>query len=377
MAETADRETVLIVEDTEANIDVLTHALGDDYDLRVATDGAIALRVVAELHPDLILLDIMMPGIDGYEVCRRLKADPATAGIPILFLTALSDAGNEAKGLALGAVDYVAKPFHPELVKARVRNHLALRRAARTLAAQRDQLEADFQKLKALEQSRDDLVHMIVHDMRNPLTALIGFLRLTNEKIRAGRGTLADISKAIEIMYGSAERLETMITSMLDVSRLESGSLALERQMCDLAALSREVIRDLRGMAEQRKIECECANGDAVLSCDRALMRRVLSNLVSNAIQHTSSEGTIRVIFAPKTGEGIEFAVSDDGFGIAKEHQSAIFDKFRQIRARREGAPGSAGLGLTFCKLAVELHGGTIAVESEPDHGATFRVKLP
>jgi len=198
---TETRPTLLLVDDTATNIDILLDALGEDYAVRVATDGEAALNSVKKFLPDLILLDIMMPGIDGYEVCRRLKEDDATQEIPIIFLTSLSEDADEARGLALGAVDYITKPFNTAIITARVRNHLELCR-------QKLALQKSYDKLCELEELRDSLVHMIVHDMRSPLSGIIGNLKLA--KMKQQPGASAD---RIGLALSSTETLMEMISS--------------------------------------------------------------------------------------------------------------------------------------------------------------------
>ena len=174
----ARRDTILIVDDLVANTEVLLAALADTYDVSVIQDGQTALAAMATVEPDLILLDIVMPGLEGYAVCAQLQANPDTHDIPVIFLTSLTDDYNEEKGLNLGAVDYITKPFNPALVKARVRNHLALRHARIEVVQQRNQVEVALQKLHKLERQRDDMVQMIVHDLRSPLTGIVCFLDL-------------------------------------------------------------------------------------------------------------------------------------------------------------------------------------------------------
>jgi propanediol utilization protein/CheY-like chemotaxis protein len=218
----ARRDTILIVDDSVANTEILLAALADTYDVSVIQDGPTALAALATVDPDLILLDVMMPGMDGYEVCAQLQANPDTCDIPVIFLTAMAEDKDEEKGLNLGAVDYITKPFKLALVKARVRNHLALRHARIEVVRQRDQVEVALQKLRKLEQQRDDLVHMIVHDLRSPLTGLMCYLDL----LAPGEADATDFEKSLCAAQKTTRELCAMVSALLDVSRLETGQFA-------------------------------------------------------------------------------------------------------------------------------------------------------
>lgn len=366
--------TILIVDDTEANIDILVDLLSEDYELMVALDGQTALDCVAEQHPDLILLDVMMPGIDGHEACRRLKADDTTRHIPIIFVTAMNQDSDEAEGLALGAVDYITKPFNPDLVHARVRNHLTLHHAMQMVESQRNELQENYDKLQKLEQLRDDLVHMVIHDLRGPLTGITGYLDLIpifgdlNEKQ----------SRYVENSRSSCDQLINMISSLLDVSKMENNELTLNIESTDLVSLINDTISSLQGLASQGNITILPPDTDTtqIVPCDKEFISRLLTNLIVNAIKFTPDGGTI-TIGLQKDDQACRISVSDTGPGIPADYHSRIFEKFGQIEARQDGQQHSTGLGLTFCKLAAEAHGGAIGVESQENQGSTFWFSLP
>ena len=247
---TARRETILIVDDLVANTEVLLAALADTYDVSVIQDGQTALAALATVEPELILLDIMMPGLDGYEVCTRLQANPDTRDIPVIFLTALTEDNDEEKGLKLGAVDYITKPFNPALVKARVRNHLAMRHARIEVVRQRDQVEVALQKLRKLEQQRDELVHMVVHDLRSPLTGLVCYLDLLSPE--GARDP--DFEPNLRAARKTTQTLCDMISALLDVSRLETGLMPLQRADSDLGQLTLLALERLGHLTHGRRI---------------------------------------------------------------------------------------------------------------------------
>ena len=366
--------TILIVDDTETNIDILMEALGEEFELSVALDGESALELVEEVTPDLILLDIMMPGIDGYEVCRQLKTDKIKKDIPIIFLTAMSDADDEAKGLELGAMDYITKPFNPELVKARVRNQLAMRRYQLELIEQKDRIEDDYHKIRELEKLRDDLASMIIHDMRNPLTSIMAslsiFLRNKSEDLQK------EDRENIEIALDSTKELNEMITSLLDISRLESGKMPLIKEKTDLKALIKKALKQISGLIAGRNFKFECNDDIPTTLCDPGIIERVVVNMVSNALKFTPEDGKVTVELAAEP-QWNRITFTDTGPGIPREYHEKIFEKFGQAELRKHRKVFSSGLGLTFCKLAVNAHGGSIVVESEPGKGAKFHILLP
>jgi two-component system sensor histidine kinase/response regulator len=362
-ADAAPLPSVLVVDDTPENLRLLATLLGGrDFDVRPVTNGADALRVAAHDPPDLILLDVTMPGMDGFEVCRQLRARPESRETPVIFLTALTDVGDKVKGFAAGGNDYITKPFQLEEVVARVSHHLALRRA------QRD-LQASMAKLQELEQLRDDLVHMVVHDFRSPLTSLLGGLELAQSQ---ATGSMADYLKmALE----GAEALNQMANTLLDVRRMEEGKMPLNLASSDLTAVAADVAKRLASIDRARSIEV--APGPVVTAtCDADLVRRVLENLVGNAIKHTPSGGKV-VIGVEALADRVRLNVTDSGAGIPVEARARIFEKFGAMRARSERAYHSVGLGLAFSKLAVEAHGGSIGIDSAEPHGSIFWFELP
>lgn len=366
MPNTMTSANVLVVDDTPDNIRVLTgiiERLG--YEVRPATSGAQALQAVEHDPPDLVLLDITMPEMDGYEVCRRFKLDEQLRDIPIIFLTALSDIADKVKAFGVGGIDYITKPFHLEEVQARVKTHLALRCANLQLAT-------SYSNLKALEQLRDQLVHMVVHDMRAPLMVLSGHLVLLQQESDKLSPVAAN---SLRTAMRSAGVLEKMANDLLDTSRLEEGKLPLQLGDHDLAELATCVGTQFRALARGRAIAVE-AIGSVSVPCDNELIRRVFENLVSNAVKHTREDGAIRIAVDGR-GDRVRVAVSDQGPGVPAEARQKIFEKFESVTVRKDSRYHSAGLGLAFCKLAVEAHGGQIGVQAAEPNGSTFWFELP
>jgi signal transduction histidine kinase len=344
--------TILIVDDMPANLLLLERTLsGRGYIVKPVPCGKLALQTARAEPPDLILLDIAMPEMDGYEVCKRLKADPALKAIPVIFISAMDQTIDKVKAFSVGGVDYVTKPFQLEEVHARVRTHLQLHR---------------------LEKLRDDLTHMVVHDLRNPLTIIFGFLDSLEldeaQKLSASNQTLVTLARR------SAEELLDMIGSILDVSKMGAGEMKLRGELCDLDELLRAVIATNQPLPGGRTVTLDAWDAPHTVTADVGLIRRVLQNLLSNALNYTPSGGDIRIVVTPSDHE-VRVTVTDTGPGIAPEYHERIFEKFGQVENRNHRL--GTGLGLTFCKMAIESHGGRIGVESEVGKGSTFWFALP
>lgn len=359
---------VLVVDDEEVNREMLRDMLeSKGYRVTEAVDGEQSLQLVAKEPPDVILLDVMLPGMDGFAVCRQLKEDPHTAQIPILLITALTERRYRLTGIEAGADDFLSKPIDTQDVILRVRNAVYTKHLF-------DQLQENYQQLRELETLRDNLTHMIVHDLRSPLMGVIGYLELISMRTEGtlDAKTAEDLKKAIDIA-GSFSR---MITSLLDVSRLEAGEMPLHIMQCDLSMVAQEAIATLGSLIEQRPVAFEPPPEPVWVSCDPELIRRVIANLVSNALNFTPRNGEVRIQMEGDNAQ-VWVRVMDTGHGIPPEYHKKIFEKFGQMETRQEGRKYSTGLGLTFCKLAVEAHGGTIGVESTVGKGSTFWFVLP
>jgi len=359
---------ILVVDDNVDNLRVLESILSvDGHEVRAATGGDAALRAVSAGFPELVLLDVNMPGMDGYEVCRRMKADSRTAQVPVLFLSALQDLDAKLEGFEAGCQDYVTKPFLAAEVLARVRMHLRVARAEHGLKESLD-------RLRELERMRDDLVHLVVHDMRSPLTGICGNLELAAiEATSLGHDKLG---KRIRKVVDSALALNNLSNTMLDVSRLEDKMMPVSLVACEPAELARHAWARLGSTAEHHRLGMADVDGHGTIRCDRDLTLRVLQNLFSNAIHHAPCETEVGVRCHAKDGI-VRVEVLDRGRGVPEAQHASVFEKFRQVEEHRKSGYHSTGLGLTFCKLAVEAQGGEIGVENAPGAGALFWFSLP
>lgn len=359
---------ILVVDDQAANLEILTTMLKEcGHQVRPVNDGRLAIEAARRQPPDLILLDINMPSMDGYQVCAVLKADPRLAKIPVIFVSANTDIFDKVTAFSFGGVDYVTKPFQFEEVEARVETHLELHQ-------KRKELEKNYAALAELESLRDSLVHMMVHDLRSPLTALVASL----DFLKSGADSLNEEQRDdIEEALKAAKRMVLMVTGVLDVNKLEAGKMTLNPSSCDAKELAREVMDGLSGLVEGREFSLVSPKEGTPAVLDRGLIYRVLQNLLANALKFTPSPGGRVEVKAETIPEGVRFEVKDNGPGIPAEHQAAIFEKFGRVDGSLDTGVYSTGLGLSFCKLAVEAHGGQIGVESQVGKGSTFWFTLP
>ncbi|MEA2712505.1 MAG: two-component system, sensor histidine kinase and response regulator [Gemmatimonadales bacterium] len=359
---------VLIVDDEPQNVLLLQDLLeARGYRVLTAADGENGLVLASEHNPDVVLLDVMMPRLSGFDVCRRLKAEPGSAMIPVLLVTALDAREDRLAGIDAGASDFISKPIDSADLLLRVRNAVATKRL-------HDQLATQLRRLKELETARDTLTHMVVHDLRSPLTGLIGYIELL--------GTLArETGNAEAIEYTAdaqaiAGRLAEMVSQVLDVSRLEAGRMPLSVAETDLVLLLPAAVGGLGVTPAGLRVIYELPTEPVPVSCDAAVIGRVVANLVGNAYKFTRRNGEVRIGLVQRNGR-VRFSVTDQGPGVAPEYRERIFEKFGQVPSSGSAGARSSGLGLTFCKLAVEAHRGEVGVESAETGGARFWVELP
>lgn len=359
----------MFIDDEPENLNLLHSFFSQKaYSLRFFTSGANAVAAARGEIPDLVLLDVRMPGMDGYEVCRCFKADEQLRDIPILFLSGLATTEDITKGLDLGAVDYITKPFRQAEVLARVRNHLALSKAYAQLAEQHIYL-------KELEHQRDAFVHMLVHDMRSPLMATLCHLR----SVEAGGGKKLNPEEqgSLSTSAHCTRTLLRMVSTLVDLSRMEHLQLTPNRERVSVEPLFRAAREQVLDPVSDRRVAQQIAEGCPPLSCDPDLTARIIANLLANAIKYSPETAAIVLGAEPVSTDMIRFWVKDEGPGIPPDDQKRIFDKFFVTQNARQAGSSSTGLGLAFCKMAAEIQGGEIGIESEFGHGSLFWVTLP
>lgn len=363
------RERVLVVDDNAQNRAVAEGQLvSAGYEVETAEHGEAGLELFRKREPDLVLLDILMPGIDGIETCRRMRQLPGGQDTPIVFVTAHGDLETQRQALDSGGDDFLSKPIQRIELLLRVRSLLRIKRIARELAR-------NNRELLRVQRQKDELGGLIVHDLKNPLAAILTngtFLLETLESDEA-RPVVRDIMSA-------AESMRRMVMNLIDVNRSEDGALALCADLVDPGRLVQDVAKAMEGRAAERDHRLRVTIGDDLvpLEGDYDLLRRVLESLLDNSFKYTPRRGEVQLRCENGDDTHVTFRVSDQGPGIPLEARGRIFEKYVQLEseARLHGRT-SRGLGLAFCKIAVEAHGGTIWVDQTDGGGAAFNVRLP
>jgi two-component system, sensor histidine kinase and response regulator len=357
-------ERILAVDDTVDNLILLQTLLEiEGYQIDMVADGREAITYVQDSPPDLILLDVMMPFMDGYDVTRHIRTHKEHDDIPILLLTAFHDV-SVAEGLDAGANDFIRKPFDHDELLARVRSLLRLKHS---LDAQREMARA-----------REDFVSRLTHDLRTPLVAADRMLTLFNQEVFCPISD--EMKQAITAMSRSNNNLLEMVNTLLEVSRFEAGRKSMNFVSCNLMEIIEEVVQELQPLAQEKdltitvenQINQDIANPICVLG-DRLELRRVIGNLLGNGIKFTDVGGITICIQEKSDRNQVSIAIKDTGYGIPTEDLSELFKRFRQGKNKRAGS----GLGLHLSQRIMETHGGKIEVFSELGKGSIFTVHIP
>lgn len=356
---------VLAVDDDRLNLRILGGILkSEDYTMIEADSGERALEAYARTRPDLVLLDVMMPGIDGLETCRRLRKTYGDNCAPIIFITAKNDAEDVVAGLTAGGVDYLPKPFRPKEVLARIRTHMANRMLV--------------EQLSAANAAKNKFLGMAAHDLRNPLASIRGL----SEFLRDGAiGPLTtDQIEIVDTIHGASQSMLDMVNELLDVATIEAGELRLRLEAHSIAdIISKSVVTtNMEAVKKKTHVTFEPPGVAPVLMLDTAKMRQVVDNLLSNAVKYSPPGSAITVKLAVNdAAKTCSFAVQDQGPGIPENERHRLFKDFSRLSVLPTGGEKSTGLGLAICRKIVEAHSGSIAAENLPARGCEFRVTLP
>jgi CheY-like chemotaxis protein len=359
---------LLIVDDAPANIKLLGEAFRRDYKVSCCTSGEAALRMAGSAAPpDLVLLDIEMPGMDGYEVCRRLTQDPATRDIPVIFITARSSEADETRGLELGAVDYITKPFSPEIARARVRTHLALKAA-------REKLEQQYEALREAEALKEEVRRITRHDLKAPLTAIIGMPQamMYDENLTPMQ------REYCRVIESAGYRMLNMVNMSLDLFKMERGTYELEPRPVELLALIDRITLEVTSTLESGELTLAVRLGDRPVEKGQTFLVRgeellcytLLCNLIKNALEASPNGGTVTVTLAEEDPERV-IRVHNLG-AVPEPIRGTFFDKYAT-----SGKRGGTGLGTYSARLVTEAMGGSIAMETSDDEGTTVTARLP
>jgi signal transduction histidine kinase len=374
--------TILVVDDNFQNREVAEgHLVGAGYRAVQAESGeeAIALLQSGALSPHLVLLDVLMPGLDGFETCRRIRALPGGARLPILFLTALGDLGTHKAALDSGADDFLTKPINRTELLIRVRSLLRIKELSDEQLRNLEVISQQRDALVEAQRQKEELTQLIVHDLKNPLSSILSNVQfaLTQESLGGDeRDALRDVLRASQSMV-------RMVMNLLDISRSEDGALEPHMTEFQLPALLGEVSSEMERRIEDKgqKLELQVAGDVGVMTADRDLVRRILENLIDNAYKYGPRNATISLEASmsadAKAAPAVELRVRDQGEGIPLIFRQKIFEKYARVGGRSaHEVRNSHGLGLVFCRRAVEVHGGEIWVEENQGKGSCFRVRL-
>ena len=358
---------ILIVDDIPSNLELLGRILREhSHHVRAVTSGRRALESAQLSPPDLILLDITMPEMDGFEACRRFKADAVLAAIPIIFISALDDVADKLKAFSVGGEDYITKPFQAEEVMARVDHQLQI------LALQRELMDQN-QKLLIINEQKNQFLGIVAHDLRNPLSGIV----LAAQMIE-GEDNLERIRKDARNISREGMDMSLLIGRFLDVVAIESGKVLPEFETLDPVKILKHVSARHEATAKAKELQMEMVFPDSGLNvwADLKFFKEVLDNLISNAVKYSPRGKTITLRLEVAKDEVI-FSVEDQGPGLTEEDRKRLFGRFAVLSARPTGGEKSTGLGLSIVKHMVDAMSGRIWVDSEPEKGAAFRVALP
>jgi two-component system, sensor histidine kinase and response regulator len=360
---------ILVVEDDRMNARIISSILRPEgFVTREAISGEAALEAFGEFNPDLVLLDVVLPGINGFETCRRLKATNTGTSVPVIFITAKNQPDDIVEGLEAGGVDYVVKPFQPRETIARIRTHLHVR----SLMEQQVRLIDELSKANA---AKNHFLGIAAHDLRNPLTSIRG---LSEFMVDGSAGELSDDHRAmIRSMHSATTVMLDLLNELLDISVIESGEMRLDLTPTNFADIVADAVflNGITAARKQMKIAYRSLKPERPLMVDARKIRQVVDNLLSNAIKF-SPPGTVITVEIIDHGDKQTVSVRDQGPGIPPDEMDVLFQSFGRTSVRPTGGEKSTGLGLAICRKIAEAHQGTMSAANLPTGGADFRLTL-
>jgi signal transduction histidine kinase len=362
-------DTLLVVDDTPENVRVLFDFLiTHQFRILVAENGEDALENAEEEQPDMILLDVMMPGIDGFETCRLLKDNVQTQDIPVIFMTALSDTLDKVKAFELGAVDYITKPFQQEEVLARIHTHLTLRKLQKKLQTQNDQLVQ-------LNQEKNEFLGIAAHDLKNPLAAIQGAAELIETNYH--RMSQEEIREMVRMISVSSKQMFDLIKNLLDVNAIEAGKMNPSLSFVDILPIVQLLVNNYTNKAKAKNITIQFhyEAKPYQANVDYNNVHQVLDNLISNAIKYSPYDKTVYIRLIDNNNE-VYCEVQDEGPGLSETDQKQLFKKFSRLTPQPTGEELSTGLGLFIVKKLVVAMNGSVTCKSEEGKGSIFIVKF-
>lgn len=383
--------SILVVDDNPRNLQLISTLLAKSgYKVSAVNSGMKAIKFVREKKPDLILLDVMMPEMNGYETCNQIRVDPEADEIPIIFLTAKSEIEDIITGFKQGAVDYITKPFKSEEVLIRLKTHLQLRASRAQLREKNAELEQlnkqlietraiikeDANRLKALNAEKDRFFSIIAHDLRGPLSGSMGLAEVLSKNAR--ELSIDEIAEYSSALFSSTSDMYKLLLNLLDWARLQMGLVNYKPIAVDAAVLIQEGLSMYEGVAKEKQLVVkQNLEENLVFFVDENMIKSVMRNLISNAIKFTPKSGTITINAYKSANDAGTIEVIDTGIGIPLHMQNKLFRLDENVS--RSGTEGeeSTGIGLLLSRDIVEKNKGLLTFESEEDRGSVFRAELP
>ena len=370
MSSTVERKKILIVDDMPNNLSLVTHLLKPFYEVLLANDGQKAITVAHDHHPDLILLDIMMPGMNGYDACARLKESKTTEDIPVIFLTAKASGDDIQKAYEVGGVDYIIKPVNPKELLARVKNHLAI------IDHQR-KIDLLNQELLVIDGHKNKIFSILSHDLTNAISGSHQLLNILMTKVEAGSLSQGDLLKRLTAVRNGMANTELLLKDILLWSKNQVKKVVFAPKEFEVRQRIEEIMRQLEVQKQNKQINFHLAVEDTLkVHADIDMFSVIVRNLLSNAIKFSKPGGPIEVS-AARQDNHIEIRVADQGVGIPPQDIDRIFSFSSNVTTPGTAGEKGNGLGLGLCRELVKKHEGTIRAESEPGKGATIIVTFP
>ena len=369
------KRLVLIVDDLPDNLQVLAgHLTEAGHEILAANSGPRAIALVRNRKPDLILLDIMMPGMDGMEVCKILKSDPDSADIPVIFITARTETVDLLQGFRMGAVDYITKPFNSEELVARVRTHLELKSSRDLLFTYNRQLERISTHLRRLNEDKNRFLGIVSHDIRGAFGNVVSVSRMLADEIAGPDQEAGQLLRDIGV---EAEHMIALAQNLLNIDAIEHGNVRLKDEQVDGRGLLDFGINAHQMAIRAKGLDCRITADQCHLRGDLTACRQVLINLVSNAVKYSRNQSRIWLEAVRQPDGRVRLSVRDEGPGLSAEDQTKLFRPFTRLSTKAMGNEHSVGLGLSIVKLMVDGMKGEILCESRLGEGTTFIVLLP
>ncbi len=361
---------ILIVEDKQDSIDLITYFLKpQNYLIDVAMNGLEAIEKIALAPPDLILLDILLPKMNGFEVCERIKKDPKTRFIPVIMITALRELKDKIHSLEVGADDFISKPFENVELLTRVKSLLRIKQY-------HDELQIKNEKLRKMDEFKDELAHLIVHDMKNPIFVIQGNLQMMDMGMTDTE--TKNLKKYISRIERSTESLLKMVLNLIDISKLENGQMKLNKEPVVVNDVIRRCVKKIIDSPENgaKRVKLTLSEEIPLTYIDNSIFEKVLDNLISFAVANVKADGNVE-INTSFSNDTVYCEINDDGVQIPAKFTQAVFDKFSQVEIKNEGYRVGRGLGFTFSKLAVEAHKGSLYLKNADSVGNKFVINFP